>query len=42
MNGGSTAVAARYDYIWVVDDDVRLSTEGINNLFALLRTRGEI
>uniref|UniRef100_A0A7S4PYL4 Uncharacterized protein n=1 Tax=Alexandrium monilatum TaxID=311494 RepID=A0A7S4PYL4_9DINO len=42
MRGGSAALAARYDYVWVVDDDVRLGTEGISKLFAILRDREHI
>lgn len=36
--GGAEAVADRYDYIWVVDDDVRMPTSEINRMFSLLRT----
>jgi len=42
LQGGYAALAARYDYIWIVDDDVRLSTEGINKLFSLLREHSEV
>lgn len=40
--GGSTAVVGVYDYIWFVDDDVRLDTERINRLFALMRSHDEL
>jgi len=36
-NGGAAAIAAAYDYVWVVDDDVRLPTREINKMFAILR-----
>jgi len=41
-NGGAEAVAARYDYVWVVDDDVRLDTAEINRLFSILRDHREV
>lgn len=40
--GGNATVAARYDYVWVVDDDMRLSTAGINKLFSTLREHENI
>jgi len=40
--GGPAVIAARYDYVWVVDDDVRLSTRGINEMFSILRQREQI
>lgn len=40
--GGAEAVVARYDYIWVVDDDVRLSTDCINSMFSILRSHENI
>lgn len=42
LKGGAAAVAAQYDYIWVVDDDVRMSTREVNELFALLRRHPEV
>lgn len=42
VHGGSAAVAAKYDYIWVVDDDVRLSTAEISKMFSILREHPEI
>lgn len=36
LQGGPAAVAARYDYVWVVDDDVRLATSEINRMFSIL------
>lgn len=42
LQGGLENVVSRYDYIWVVDDDVRLSTEGINQMFDILRSRPEV
>eukprot|EP00406_Dinophysis_acuminata_P019389 CAMPEP_0179328292 /NCGR_PEP_ID=MMETSP0797-20121207/62439_1 /TAXON_ID=47934 /ORGANISM="Dinophysis acuminata, Strain DAEP01" /LENGTH=228 /DNA_ID=CAMNT_0021040717 /DNA_START=99 /DNA_END=782 /DNA_ORIENTATION=- len=41
-NGGAAAVVARYDYVWVVDDDIQLSTRQINELFSVLRKHDEI
>jgi len=41
-NGGASALAARYDYIWVVDDDVRLATAEVSRMFAILREHREI
>eukprot|EP00930_Biecheleria_cincta_P087060 TRINITY_DN7631_c0_g5_i1.p1 TRINITY_DN7631_c0_g5~~TRINITY_DN7631_c0_g5_i1.p1 ORF type:complete len:426 (-),score=61.85 TRINITY_DN7631_c0_g5_i1:271-1491(-) len=42
LQGGLEAVEARYDYIWVVDDDVRLSTADISRMFSILRDHDEI
>mmetsp|Transcript_9389 Transcript_9389/g.22136 ORF Transcript_9389/g.22136 Transcript_9389/m.22136 type:complete len:238 (+) Transcript_9389:675-1388(+) len=42
MKGGAAAVASRYDYVWVVDDDVRLETHNVNRMFSILREHGEI
>lgn len=36
-NGGAAEIASRYDYVWVVDDDVRLHTTQINRFFSILR-----
>ncbi|CAE7791633.1 unnamed protein product [Symbiodinium microadriaticum] len=40
--GGASAVAAKYDYIWVVDDDVRLPTHEIAKMFDILREHSKI
>lgn len=40
--GGVAALAGEYDYVWVVDDDVRLPTSEINQLFDVLREHPEI
>mmetsp|Transcript_26381 Transcript_26381/g.46455 ORF Transcript_26381/g.46455 Transcript_26381/m.46455 type:complete len:535 (-) Transcript_26381:10-1614(-) len=42
LHGGPTDVAAKYDYIWVVDDDVRLPTQEISKMFSILREHPEI
>lgn len=42
LKGGAAAVVAQYDYIWVVDDDVRMPTGEINKFFALLRQHEEV
>eukprot|EP00419_Tripos_fusus_P001107 CAMPEP_0172685452 /NCGR_PEP_ID=MMETSP1074-20121228/20244_1 /TAXON_ID=2916 /ORGANISM="Ceratium fusus, Strain PA161109" /LENGTH=427 /DNA_ID=CAMNT_0013504605 /DNA_START=352 /DNA_END=1635 /DNA_ORIENTATION=- len=42
LHGGAEAVAARYDYIWIVDDDVRLPTSGVSRMFEILRQHSEI
>ncbi|CAJ1347101.1 unnamed protein product [Effrenium voratum] len=42
LQGGAAAVAARYDYIWVVDDDVRLPTGEISRMFNILREHEQI
>eukprot|EP00927_Polykrikos_kofoidii_P044218 TRINITY_DN38245_c0_g1_i1.p1 TRINITY_DN38245_c0_g1~~TRINITY_DN38245_c0_g1_i1.p1 ORF type:complete len:699 (+),score=114.17 TRINITY_DN38245_c0_g1_i1:163-2259(+) len=40
--GSFTSLATSYDCVWVVDDDVRLSTLGINKLFSLMREQPEL
>ncbi|CAE8628947.1 unnamed protein product, partial [Polarella glacialis] len=42
LQGGLATIASRYDYVWVVDDDVRLPTEGVNRMFEILRSRDEL
>lgn len=42
LQGGAAEVAATYDYIWVVDDDVRLPTNGICRMFETLREHSQI
>lgn len=42
LQGGPTELVAKYDYVWVVDDDVRLHTLEINRMFRILREHAEI
>eukprot|EP00928_Gymnodinium_smaydae_P025101 TRINITY_DN20107_c0_g1_i2.p1 TRINITY_DN20107_c0_g1~~TRINITY_DN20107_c0_g1_i2.p1 ORF type:complete len:465 (-),score=54.28 TRINITY_DN20107_c0_g1_i2:77-1471(-) len=42
LHGGRDSLLSAYDYVWVVDDDVRLETTEINQLFDLLREHSEI
>lgn len=42
IEGGVSVIAARYDYVWVVDDDVRLPTDSINDMFDILRANDGI
>lgn len=40
--GGAEVVAAKYDFVWVVDDDVRLATAEINRMFRILQDHPEV
>eukprot|EP00434_Breviolum_minutum_P004456 symbB.v1.2.003927.t1/scaffold210.1/size302740/18 len=42
LQGGAAVVAEKYDYIWVVDDDVRLPTGEISKMFQTLREHSQI